>query len=48
MMDRWLTVSCIAPWLAPFSWRLAMRMHHIEAANRFLVGAILVCVLSRA
>jgi len=47
IVERWTTVSCIAPWLAPISWRLATRMHRIEQKSRLLVGAILVCVLSR-
>lgn len=47
-VERMVTVSFMAPWLAPLNWRLAVRCHQMESRVRWLPGAIVACVLRPA
>jgi 2-polyprenyl-3-methyl-5-hydroxy-6-metoxy-1,4-benzoquinol methylase len=38
------TTSLLAPWVAPLSWGLALKVNALETGARFDLGSILVCV----
>lgn len=46
-VDKVATVACMAPWIAPISWKLALRMHRAEISSPILVGSIIACTLSK-
>lgn len=46
-VDQVVTVGCVAPWIAPISWKLALRMHGAEIRSPMLVGPIIACTLSK-
>ncbi len=46
-LDKVVTVACMAPWIAPISWNLAVRMHRAEIRSSTLVGSIIACTLSK-
>ncbi len=47
-VERMWTCCLFAPWVAPLSWRLAERVHHLETSKPHRLGSILLCILARA
>lgn len=41
------TTCFVAPWLAPLSWDLALRINKLETGWRFVPGCVIICVLKK-
>jgi len=46
VVERMWTCCLVAPWLAPLSWQLAEKVHHLETASPHRMGSILLCILA--
>ena len=46
-VETMATTCFAAPWLAPLSWNLALKVNAVETGWRFIPGCVIICVLKK-